>query len=107
MNFDWLRHAFAVPSAADFQATAAQQDLVDRLCRLIVERDLRVPALLLLESSLPIHRATAQFVTFFAPLASLGGAGALADEIAVFLEQPGAMEFLADQLENHPGRQSR
>ncbi|RPI89584.1 MAG: hypothetical protein EHM42_02770 [Planctomycetaceae bacterium] len=99
MNIDWLYHAFAVPRAAEFSPSESQRQLVERVCRTVVERDLQAPAAILLESVRPLHRVSAQFLHFLGPVLSLAGQAAAASELALFLEHPGAIEYLADRLE--------
>ena len=60
MSLDWLKHAFAVGPAGPFEPTEAQRELIDRLCRQIVARELTTPALLFLESVGPLGFVTSQ-----------------------------------------------
>lgn len=99
MSFDWLKHAFAIESAGAFEPTEMQRDLVDRLCRQIVARELTTPALLFLETVRPLNGVTAQTLQFFAPLLSAAGAGKTTDELAAFLEHRGSIDFLCRRIE--------
>src|SRR5262245_35805290 len=78
MTFDWLKHAFAIEPPGAVQPTEAQAALIDRLCRMVVERKLTTPALLFLEGVRPLGYVTSQTLQFFGPLISaLGDARAL------------------------------
>jgi hypothetical protein len=98
-KLDWLKHAFAVEPPGATQPTDAERALVDRLAGEIVRRRLTAPALMLLEMSRPLNYVSAQFLHFVHPFLSVFGQGPATEQIARFLEKRGALEFVADRLE--------
>jgi hypothetical protein len=102
----WFKHAFAVEGPEDFRPTDSQQELVDRICRQIVARELTTPAMLFLESVQPLNYLTSQSMQFFRPLISLVGPAATYEEVAALLERRGSVEFLIRRLEHHAAAQS-
>ena len=96
--FEWLKHAFALKSGCA-TPSAAQQAIIDALCREIVVRQMTLPAQMILESSAPLHFLTGQLLRFVEPfLAAVLQPDAI-KEFAEFLEKRGAVEFLSRRLE--------
>lgn len=98
MALEWLKHAFAV-DGEPVAPTERQQEIVERLCRAVVGRGLTTPALLFLETVKPLNFLTAQSLVFFAPVISAVGDAKTSEELASFLEQRGAVEYLCGRLE--------
>lgn len=99
MRLDWLKHAFAVAPGEPFEPTEPQRELIDRLCRQVVARELTTPALVFLESVSPLNFVTSQTLRFFGPcLTALGGKQAF-DELTAILEHRGAIPYLCRRLE--------
>ena len=65
---DFLRHAFAVESAGDFQPNDEQQEVIDKLAKKVVAHGMTVPALLFLESVRPMNFIGSQVMAFFEPI---------------------------------------
>lgn len=100
MNWQWLKHAFAVPPPEATVMTPAQQALVERLCLAIEVRGMQLPALMFLESVRPMNYLTAQSMHFFTPFVAALADPTAYQAIAEFLEQPGAVEILCHRLEH-------
>jgi len=96
---DWLKHAFAVEPPGPVEPTAAQRDVVDRVCRQIVARDLATPALIFLESVRPLNYVSSQALHFFAPVLSAVADPAAYRELADFLEHRGSVDYLCRRIE--------
>ncbi|MFN0051883.1 MAG: hypothetical protein ACKV0T_06810 [Planctomycetales bacterium] len=99
MPLDWLKHAFAIDAAGPVEPTEAQRQLIDRLCRLVISRELTLPAQMLLETVRPLNFVTGQMLHFFAPLLATLGDSQAAGQLAEFLERRGAVDYLARRLE--------
>jgi hypothetical protein len=96
--FGWLKHAFSVQAAVPAVPTAAQLEIIDRICREIVRREMTLPAEMALQSSAPLNYLSGQMLRFFEPfLGTILDAQAIRD-FATFLEQPGAVDFLCQRL---------
>lgn len=104
---EWWRNAFAVEPPGPAQPTEAQQPIVDRLCREVVNRGMSVPALLLLESSRPLNFVSAQVIHFFTPLLSAITNPEGARLFAEYLEQRGSIPYLCDRIEQFTDEQNR
>lgn len=99
MRWDWLKHAFAVDGEPPLAPTPAQAALVDKLCRLVVDRGLAAGALVFLESARPLGYVSAQAMHFFAPLWGALGDPRHAQELAAFMEHRGAVEYVCQRIE--------
>ena len=99
MAWNWLKHAFAIETESSIAPTAAQQAMVDRLCRQIVARGLTTPALVFLESVRPLNYVSSQTLQFFSPILSAVADRRACDELAAFLEHRGSVEFLCQSIE--------
>lgn len=99
MSLDWLKHAFAIDRAEDFEPTETQRALVDRLCREVVARELTTPALLFLETVRPLNSVTAQSLQFFMPLLSTAGISKATEDLAAFLEHRGSIDYLCRRID--------
>jgi len=63
--YAWLKHAFAIPKPAPFDARDGA--LLDRLAEAVVARRLQAPALMLLETCRPLNVLGAQTMAFLQP----------------------------------------
>jgi hypothetical protein len=96
----WLKDAFAVDKAEDFQPTDEQKAIVDRLCRWLVQRGMATPALMGLEISRPLNYLGSQAMHFFRPAVA-----ALLDTrqyelFAAFLEHRASIDYLCRRIEH-------
>jgi hypothetical protein len=94
-----LRRAFATSDDDVPELPPAQQQVIDRLCREIVRRQLTAPAVLFLEMSRPLGFLGAQSLHFFTPLLAALCDASAPRQFAQFLERPGAIESLIRQVE--------
>lgn len=105
---NWPPHAFESDSRDD-EIPPEQQDLVERLSREIVRRHLAIPALVVLELSLPLNVLSAQAMHFLAPMLGvpernsktpgLGTAPPAHQTLAKFLARPGSIAYFCDRIE--------
>lgn len=96
---NWLKHAFAVESPGVAEPTEAQRVVVERLCREVMRRRLKTPALLLLEMSGPMNYVSAQLLHFFQPMLSFLTNAAEYQAFTEFLEQRGSIAYISRRLE--------
>ncbi|WP_166823839.1 hypothetical protein [Thalassoroseus pseudoceratinae] len=97
---DWLRHAFAVEKAEDFEPTPEQRELVDKLVQEVIRRRLVAPALVTLEMSRPLNFLSSQALHFFNPMITTVTNSKTSTHLAEMLEHRGSIEFLIQQLED-------
>jgi len=95
----WLRHAFAIDAPGPVVPTDVQRAVVEKLCAEIARRHLTTPALLMLEMSRPLNYVSAQLLHFFQPIVGILVNTAEYDAFTVFLEQRGAVDYIAERLE--------
>jgi hypothetical protein len=95
----WFRHAFALDPPGPLEPTEEEPAIVERLCRIAVQRRMNVPALTFLEMSRPMNRVAAQVLFFFQPVASLALTGDDYNRFAQFLEKSGSIEYLCRRIE--------
>jgi len=99
MSLDWLKHAFAIEGEGPLEPTPQQRAVIDRFCRLVVERGLTTPALIFLETVHPLNYVSAQTLHFFAPIISTIADPAAARELAEFLEHRGSVAWLCQRIQ--------
>jgi hypothetical protein len=99
MALNWLKHAFAIEPEGAVEPTEAQREVVDRLCRQVVQRGLTTPALVFLESVRPLSYVTSQTLQFFAPVLSAVADAKACQDLADFLEHRGSVEYLCRRIE--------
>lgn len=99
MIWAWLKHAFAIPTEGPFEPTEDQRVVVDRFCRLVVERGLATPAMVFLESVQPLNYVSAQTLHFFGPILSAVADPQICQSIAEFLENRGSVDYLCRQID--------
>jgi hypothetical protein len=93
----WLKHAFALETNPA-TPSPVQQAAIDAICREIVRRHLTLPAQMILESSVPLHFLTGQFLRFIEPFIGVFLQPSAVKEFAAFLEKPGSVEYISRQL---------
>jgi len=97
-----LRHAFAVDPPGPAQPTPEQAEAVEWVCLQVARRHLTLPGLIGLEMGRPMNFIASQMMHVFEP-----AIWAIARQrthegykhFAQFLEQRGAMEYIANRLE--------
>jgi hypothetical protein len=98
----WLRHAFAVDPPGPAEPTPEQQGPVDWVCRQIIRRGLTTPGLVMLEVTRPLNYIMSMGMHAASPLV-WAVARQQAHEgfrhFATFMEQRGAMEYIARRIE--------
>jgi len=95
----WLKHAFAIDSIEQIEPNETQRALIERLCGEVVRRRLTTPALFLLESSRPLNYVSAQFLHFLQPIATILADANQYQNLTVFLERRGSIEYICRRLE--------
>jgi hypothetical protein len=95
----WLKHAFAIDPPGPLVPDEAQAQLVDRICREIVRRRLTTPAMMALEMGRPLNFLSAQVLTFFQPFLTVVGDASAYERFTSFLEQRGALDYIAARIE--------
>ena len=118
---NWLQHAFDTSGPAE-PPTAAQLELVEKLCHEVVRRRLALPALVFLEMSRPLNTLSAQALHFLAPMLGMFSGpksekseppattpdaspsppekpAAAHELLAQFLERPNSINHLCDRIE--------
>jgi hypothetical protein len=99
MNYDWLKHAFAIEPEGPVEPTEAQRAIIDRICRQVHARGLETPALIFLESVRPLNYVSSQTLHFFAPVLSAVADAKACQEFADFLEHRGSVDYLCRHIE--------
>jgi len=100
MSFQaWWKHAFAVEPAGPVVPTDEQQEVIDAVCRRIVARGLETPAILFLESSLPLGPMAAQSLLVLQPWFELVVDRQQLEVFTKFLDHRGSFETLCRRLE--------
>ena len=99
MNWNWLKHAFAVETDEGWEPTQNQREIVDRLCRQIVSRGMTTPALVFLETVRPLNYLSSQTMQFFAPILAVVADADAYSQFAEFLEHRGSVEYLCRRIE--------
>ena len=93
------RHAFAVDPPGPAEPDEMQRDVIDRLCRAVVRRQMTTPALFALEMSRPLNYMGSQAMHFFRPIVSTLFDTARYQALAEFLEKRGSVEYVCRRLE--------
>ncbi|MAT81640.1 MAG: hypothetical protein CMJ29_08335 [Phycisphaerae bacterium] len=97
---DELRTAFAVDKPGVAEPTERQQEICDRVAKIVVRRGMTLPALMALEMGRPLNFVASQAIHFFNPIISVILDGETVKEFATFLEQRGSVEYLCQRLEH-------
>lgn len=90
-------HAFAVPKEAVW--TEGDWRLVDEVARIVVERRLEFAASLWLETHAPLAWSAGQVLHALSPILAGVGRERDAEQLARFLEKPGAVALLLERIE--------
>lgn len=99
----WLKHAFAIEQTQPVVPSASQAEIIDRVCRGIIQRQLTLPAQMFLETSVPLHYLAGQMLRFVEPVLATVLNSAEIRDFATFVEQRGAVEYIClrlDQLQS-------
>jgi hypothetical protein len=97
--WNWLKHAFAVAPPGSAQPSVEQATAIDAVCREIVRRELTLPAQMLLDSSAPLSFLAGQSLRLFEPFLGVLLNPESVRQFATFLEQPGALDYIANRLD--------
>ena len=97
---DRFRHAFAFEKTEAFEPDEKDRELIEIVCRAVVERGMATPATLFLESTRPLNYLGSQTMVFFEPVmrAVLRNPAAW-DRFAGILEHRGSIEYLCRRIE--------
>lgn len=95
---EWLKHAFAVETAAE-EWTERHLKVADSVCAAIVRRRMTTPVLLFLESGRPLNFLASQLLVFLMPFVSAVGDAQGTRLFAEFLERRESTEYLCRKLE--------
>jgi hypothetical protein len=95
----WLKHAFAVDSSKKIEPNETQRGVVEKICAEVVRRRMTTPALFLLEMSRPLNYVSAQFLHFLQPFATVIADTNEYQNLTLFLEQRGSIDYLCCHLE--------
>jgi len=90
-----LRHAFAMRPAGEPVLTPA----LERLAKAAVDRRMETPAIILVESLMPVAFLGSQAMAAVAPLVKMLGFGDDCEEVALALEDRRTVRLLADRIE--------
>ena len=93
----WLVHAFAVDPPDD-AISEAEDELAQRLARIVVRRGLTTPALMVLESGRPLNFLGSQVLAFLSPFATLVFSRVEYDRFARLLEKRGSLPLLIEKI---------
>ncbi len=97
---NWLRTAFAVEDDTALQPTPDEARLVDRLCRAIVVRGLRTPAVVALDCSHNLNFLASQTMVFLEPIVTLLFKGDEYARFRGFLARRGSIEYICRRIES-------
>jgi hypothetical protein len=95
----WLKHAFAIDSPGEINPNETQRALVEKICSEVVRRRLTAPALFTLEMSRPLNYISAQFLHFLQPFVTVIADKNEYENLTLFLEQRGSLEYVCRRLE--------
>lgn len=93
-----LKHAFAIEPEYDVREKGLPDGL-DRIAREVVARGMETPAIILLESAVPLSFLGSQAVVAAWPLARMAGRGEDFSEVAEALEDRRTLRAMADRIE--------
>ena len=95
----WLKHAFGIETAADLSPTPEQLETIDQFCRIVIRKRMIVPVSLFLETVRPLNYVGSQILHGLSPFVSVWMKPQSLNEMAEFLENRGAIDFLCERLE--------
>ncbi len=104
--FDFMRNLFADPVGpvkeiytVDDIPEERQKELIDKIAKGIVERQMTVPAIVTLQSIKPISFLGSQFMIFAKPIVEMILPIASYQEVAIMFEDPDNVELLLRRIE--------
>ena len=95
---DSIKHAFALGKKEDFTPNEKQIQVVDRVCREVVKRQLAMPAILLLETFRPLNYIGSQVMHFFQPIISSVLSIDGYTDFTELLEQRGSVDYICERI---------
>ena len=93
----WFKHAFAVETNPE-PPSEAELQLVERICREVVRRQMTIPAITFLEMARPLNYLGSQIMRFFEPIVTAIADAKDYQTFAKFLERRDAIETICEQL---------
>ncbi len=93
----WFKHAFAVDTNPE-PPSEAELQLVERICREVVRRQMTIPAITFLEMARPLNYLGSQTMRFFEPIVSAVADAKDYQTFAKFLERRDAIDTICEQL---------
>ncbi len=96
---NWFKNAFAIESPESISPTDEQREMIDKVCKEIVRREMTVPALTFLAMVQPLNMLGAQTLHFFQPFLEVFTDSAGPRQFAQFLEHRGSVDFICKRLE--------
>ena len=95
---DSIKHAFALGEKENFTPNEKQIQVVDRVCREVVKRQLAMPAILLLETFRPLNYIGSQVMHFFQPIISAVLPADGYTDFTELLEQRGSVDYFCERI---------
>ncbi len=95
-----MKNAFAVDKPGPAEPTERLVEIVDKVAKAVVQRNMTTPALMALEMGRPLNFVASQAIHFFRPIISVVLDTEAIKEFATFLEQRGSVEYLCRRLEH-------
>ena len=95
---DSIKHAFALGEKENFTPNEKQIQVVDRVCREVVKRQLAMPAILLLETFRPLNYIGSQVRHFFQPIISAVLPADGYTDFTELLEQRGSVDYFCERI---------
>jgi hypothetical protein len=95
-----FKHAFSVEPPGAAEPTDQQREILDRVCQEVVRRRMTTPALMFLEMSRPLNFLGSQAMHFFQPIVSAVADAKGYEQVAMFLERRGSIEYVCRRIEH-------
>lgn len=95
----WLQHAFATGPQGPCEPTPAQLELIDKVLRWAIARQMTLPLQMALDSSVPLGSLAGQSIPVLQPWLGLALTETQIRELGRFLEHRGAIEYLSRRLD--------
>jgi len=94
---DWIIESSLFP---EYIPTQREQELIDKLAKFVIDRQLQIPAISFLETFKPVGFIGSQFGIFASPfLGFFGDAGVTTSELLVIFENTDNIERLIRKIE--------
>lgn len=94
-----LAHAFAVEKPGPAKPTPAEAEVIDRVLREVIRRQMTLPASIFLESVRPMTYLGSQAMHFFGPFMNVLIEPHAYKAFTAFLEKRGAVDHLVIRME--------